>query len=73
LLSASADVNIASTQVIEQPDLTVTRKFMQIATHKSLKPTRVPCASGAGKWAVPGKMRNFQSLALGDPGVATTQ
>ena len=48
-------------------------KFMQIATHKSLKPSRALCASGAGKWAVPGKMRNFQSLALGAPGVAATQ
>jgi hypothetical protein len=48
-------------------------KFMQIATHKSLKPSRALCASDAGKWAVPGKMRNFQSLALGTPGVAATQ
>jgi hypothetical protein len=46
---------------------------MQIATHNSLKPTRVLCALGAGKWAVPGMMRNFQSLALGDPGVAATR
>jgi len=46
---------------------------MQIATHNSLKPSRVLCASGVGKWAVPGKMRNFQSLALGVPGVAATQ
>jgi len=46
---------------------------MQIATHKSLKPSRALCASGAGKWAVPGKMRNFQSLALAQPSVAAKQ
>jgi hypothetical protein len=46
---------------------------MQIAMHNSLKPARALCASDAGKWAVPGTMRNFQSLALGDPGVTATQ
>jgi len=46
---------------------------MQTATHQCLKPTRVLCTSGAGKWAVPGKMRNFQGLALAAPGVAATQ
>jgi hypothetical protein len=48
-------------------------KFMQIATHKSLKPSRVLRTSGAGKWAVPGKKRNFQSLALAEPSVAAKQ
>jgi len=72
LLSASADVNIASTQVIEQPEVTVTRKFMQIATHKSLKPTRTLRASGTGNRAVPAKMQSF-SLALADAGAATTK
>jgi hypothetical protein len=46
---------------------------MQIATHKSLKPSRVLRTSGAGKWAVPGKKRNFQSLALAEPSVAAKQ
>src|SRR5207247_1496236 len=40
-----ANINIASTQVIEQPSVTVTRKSMQIATPTSLKPTRTPRAS----------------------------
>jgi hypothetical protein len=52
---------------------TLHEKFMPIATHKSLEPSRALFASAAGKWAVPGKMRNFQSLALGAPGVAATQ
>jgi hypothetical protein len=70
-LSGNGSGNIASTRVIEQLPVIVSRELMQIATHNQDQPDMAHVA--AGTWFVLERMLGFSHLAPACPGAAATK